>query len=325
MLGSLLRQLLPRAKPRADSGDCFYYDFEALAAGQRTKSRELQRAGYLDYPVLVHLETITACNAACDFCPYPTVARKGNRMPDELIEKVIDDLTAVPTDLPFLLAPYKLSDPFLESRLFEIMALVRRKLPGAMVSLISNGAALTDTKIKQLAGFDNVAYLNISLNSCDEVEYEQVMKIPFARTRNRLTALHAHVDAGGIPFPVRLTRVSGTRADDFQWLRWCADQFPRFGREIIPRNDWIGEVPNGLVDARVPDVPCHRWFDLSITSTGQVAMCCMDSEAKYPKGNVRTEHALAIYNQPRLRSLRESLVSRAGAPDPCNRCTYLSR
>lgn len=325
MLGSLLRQLLPRSRARADSGSPLYYDFGALAAGQRAKSRELQLAGYLDYPVLVHLETVTACNAACNFCPYPTVARKGNRMPDELIEKVIDDLTRVPPDLPFLLAPYKLSDPFLESRLFDIMALVRRKLPGARVSLITNGAALTDAKAEQLARCANIAYLNISLNFCDELEYEEVMKIPFTRTIDRLTALHARAVAGEVPFPVRLTRVSGTRADDFQWLEWCADRFPKFGPEIIPRNDWIGEVPNGLVDPRIPDAPCHRWFDLSIVSTGEVAMCCMDGEAKYPKGNVRTEHALDIYNQPRLRTLRESLISRTDAPDPCRRCTYLSR
>jgi hypothetical protein len=130
--------------------------------------------------------------------------------------------------------------------------------------------------------------------------------------------------AGEFRFPVRLTRVSGTRADDVRWLQWCAMTFPKFLPQIIPRNDWIGDVPNVLVDSRVPDAPCHRWFDLSIISTGEVAMCCMDGEAKYPKGNVNTTNALDIYNQPHLRGLRESLISRTGAPDPCNRCTYLS-
>jgi hypothetical protein len=325
MLGNLLRRILaPNAALERANGR-FYYDFSALAEGQRKKTRELQLAGYLDYPILVHLETITACNAACDFCPYPTVARKGNRMPDELIEKVIDDLTAVPPDLPFLLAPYKLSDPFLEHRLFDIIELVGRRLPGARVSLITNAAALTDRKAAQLARCSNIEYLNVSLNSCDDVEYEQVMKIPFARTLERLSALHARATAGEIRFPVRLTRVSGTRADDSQWLQWCRDRYAKFVPEIIPRNDWIGDVPNDLVDATVPNAPCHRWFDLSIVSTGEVAMCCMDGEAKYPKGDVRTQHVLDIYNQPRLRSLRESLISRIDARDPCNRCTYLSR
>jgi hypothetical protein len=79
-----------------------------------------------------------------------------------------------------------------------------------------------------------------------------------------------------------------------------------------------------VAELQVPDAPCHRWFDLSIISTGEVAMCCMDGEAKYPKGNVCTDHVLAVYNQPRLRELRESLVSRLAAGEPCSRCTYLS-
>jgi hypothetical protein len=324
MLVNFLRGILSANALAEESVRRSFYEFSDLVAKMHGKARQLQLAGYLDYPILVHLETVTVCNAACNFCPYPTVARKGNRMSDTLIEKVIDDLTDVPPDLPFLLAPYKLSDPFLEHRLFDIIELVGRKLPGAQVSLITNGAALTDKKVVQLSRCSNIAYVNVSLNSCDEVEYEEVMKLPLARTLERLTGLHLRAVAGEIPFPVRLTRVSGTHADDVRWLQWCAMSFPKFVPQIIPRNDWIGDVPNALVDSRVPDAPCHRWFDLSIVSTGEVAMCCMDGEAKYPKGNVNSGNALDIYNQPRLRSLRESLISRTGAPEPCNRCTYLS-
>jgi hypothetical protein len=324
MLVNFLREIFSAKSVAEESVRRSFYEFSDLTANMRGKAQQLQLAGYLDYPILVHLETVTACNAACNFCPYPTVARKGNRMSDTLIEKVVDDLTDVPPDLPFLLAPYKLSDPFLEHRLFDIIELVGRKLPGAQVSLITNGAALTDKKVVQLSRCSNIAYVNVSLNSCDDLEYEEVMKLPLARTLERLTGLHLRAVAGEIPFPVRLTRVSGTHADDVRWLQWCAMSFQKFLPQIIPRNDWIGDVPNALVDSRVPDAPCHRWFDLSIISTGEVAMCCMDGEAKYPKGNVNTGNVLEIYNQPRLRSLRESLISRTGAPEPCNRCTYLS-
>jgi len=324
MLRTLARQvisLLRRPSP-TDGGQ--FYAHGDLVRQLEAKAGQLQALGYLDYPAMIHLETITACNAACNFCPYPTVARKGNRMPDSLIEKVVRDLKDVPPDLPFQIAPYKLSDPFLESRLFDIMDLVTAELPGARISLITNGAALTDRKAEQLTKYANVAYLSVSVNSCDDVEYEQVMQIPFARTLERLRALHDRTEAGNFDFPVRITRVSGTRADDVQWMDWCRERFPHFKSSIIPRNDWIGDVPNVLAKLQVPDAPCHRWFDLSIVSTGEVAMCCMDGEAKYPKGNVRTKHVLAVYNQPRLRQLRESLVSRLSAGDPCSRCTYLS-
>ena len=71
-------------------------------------------------------------------------------------------------------------------------------------------------------------------------------------------------------------------------------------------------------------VPCHRWFDFSITATGKVAMCCMDGQAEHPKGDVNEHHVLEIYNQPFLRRLREGLPSRLASGAPCDRCTCSS-
>jgi radical SAM protein with 4Fe4S-binding SPASM domain len=72
----------------------------------------------------------------------------------------------------------------------------------------------------------------------------------------------------------------------------------------------------------VPDVGCTRWFDLSITSTGTVAHCCMDGQAAWPIGNVATQHALEIYNAPHYRLLRERALTRLEA-SPCRTCTFL--
>jgi len=39
-------------------------DYRALLAGRRDSR-------YMDYPFLLSFETLTLCNAICDFCPYP--------------------------------------------------------------------------------------------------------------------------------------------------------------------------------------------------------------------------------------------------------------
>jgi hypothetical protein len=36
----------------------------------------------MDFPTEVTIETQAICNAACTFCTYPTMERKGNKMPD---------------------------------------------------------------------------------------------------------------------------------------------------------------------------------------------------------------------------------------------------
>jgi hypothetical protein len=217
-----------------------------------------------------------------------------------------------------------LSEPFLEPRLFDIMELATSKLPNMSLSLISNGSALVERQVERLLKVPRLRYLHISLNYDNAPEYERVMDLPFDRTLARLDALHKRKASSGIPFPVHLTRVSSDKVSDERFFRWAQARYPAFPVMILPRNDWIGEVVTEGANAQVPDAPCHRWFDLSITATGVVAMCCMDGEAQYPKGDVNTQHALEIYNQPWLRELRSKLVSRRAAGSPCNRCTYLT-
>lgn len=327
MFGAFLRELFRRPGTRQDASDIEalpFYDYSALNGWVARKASTLQEAGYVDHPAIVHVETIASCNAACSFCPYPTLERKGTRMSDALIDKIIGDLEEIPRDLRFQFSPYKVSDPFLEARLFDILATVNRRLPNADVSLITNGSALTDRNVDRLLGVRNVHYLSISLNHDNAEEYEAVMQLPFERTLERLVRLHARVEAGEIAFPVRVTRVAETRLSDTSFLHWAKQMFPRFRAAILPRNDWIGEVSSPFPPPQVPDVACHRWFDFSITATGKVALCCMDGQAHYPKGDVTTHSVLELYNQPHLRELRRTLPSRRAAMDPCRRCTYMS-
>ena len=328
MLKSLFKEMFKRPGPGSLEIENFaespYYDESDLSRWITQKAVFLQGAGYMDYPALVHMETISICNAACSFCPYPTLERKGTRMSDELIAKIIDDLGAIPRNLSFQIAPYKVSDPFLETRLFDILGLINAKLPNASISLITNGAALTEKKIHQLAEVKNIVYLNVSLNFDDPDEYESVMKMPFERTVERVKLLQKKQRDGVIGFPLRLSRVSDSKEKDLSFIQWTNAAFPEFRTCILPRNDWIGAVDSGNFARGVPDVPCHRWFDFSIASTGQVAMCCMDGKAEYPKGDVNRQHVLEIYNQPWLRRLRETLISRRAAGGPCAGCTYLS-
>lgn len=327
MLKNLMKHVLRRAGGDSfvmdDIADVAYYDESDLCRWITEKAAYLKRE-YMDYPVLVHIETLAQCNASCSFCPYATMERKGTRMPDALIEKIIDDLTEIPRTLRFQLSPYKISDPFLEPRLFDILARVNERLPNAAVSLITNGAALTDRNLDQLARVRNVAYLTVSLNFHDPVEYQEVMGMPLARTLARLDTLKNKHAQNMFDFPIRLSRVSVSRADDQGFLQWARANYPNFEAFILPRNDWLGAVDSGDFARGVPDVACHRWFDFSITATGKVAMCCMDGKAEYPKGDVNDHHVLEIYNQPFLRQLRESLASRRTTGAPCNRCTYLS-
>src|SRR5262245_45200387 len=222
MLFSILKQFLAPEKSRlayVDLENLPFFDLDQLERKVALKFED-RRARYLDWPAFVHLETIALCNAACNFCPYPQMERKGEKMPDALIEKVIGDLTDIPRDVRFQLSPYKVSEPFLEPRLFDILETINARLPNAWITIITNGSALTERNIEGLRKVRNFAHLNISLNYDNAQEYESVMKLSFERTLRRLDVLHQKKTNGELAFPVRLTRVSENRLSDIHFVRW---------------------------------------------------------------------------------------------------------
>ena len=282
---------------------------------------ERRNSIYLQYPPLVHIETFTKCNADCSFCPYASLERLGTKMSDNLISKIIDDLTDIPQSVSFTIAPQKVNEPFLDKRIFDIFGEIYAKLPNARLSLNSNGAALTDTNIKSLSKVRNIGRMWISLNDHRAKVYGSLMKLSFNRTINRLDKLHDEKQAGNIPFPVQIGKVRDYTTADIEFSGWVRDRYPSFEVGFISRGDWAGQVSEKTLVTMA--IGCQRWFDLSITSTGKVVLCCMDGRAEHIIGDVTNTNALDIYNGTRYRYLREHTLDRTRAENPCNTCSFM--
>lgn len=268
------------------------------------------RRMYLDQPNEVSLETLTLCNAACTFCPYPTSERKGERMSDALIDKLVGEMAG--WKVPFMFSPFKLNEPLLDARTIPLCERINREVPKAGLRLFTNGSALTPEKIERIAGLKQVVHVWISLNSHIPEEYESVMGLSFEKTAKKLDYLHS-VD---FPHDVVMSTV-GFPNEPFR--RYCFDRWPKFESVAIKRDSWLGYTQSYSND--VPDVSCARWFELSITSSGKVALCCMDSEAAFSIGDVSTSTMMEVYNAPLYRERRERMLSRKQVT-PCNTCTY---
>jgi hypothetical protein len=278
----------------------------------------LKQSRYMDFPLFVSLETQTICNAKCTFCPYPSLERLGNKMSDELIDKVIADLEVIPKDLPFRFAPFKVSDPFTEGRLFQILKKINERLPNARIDLYSNGASLTPARLEALREVKNFDYLNISLNEHRKEVYEPLMGLKFDHTIARLMHLHERLANGELPFAVVVSKVCDYSHDE-EFRAWVGERFPTFQVHTHRRSDWIGTV--NVNSQPVPDIGCAMWFGLSITSTGVVSYCCMDGTGSYPIGDVSQQNALDVYNAPGFREVREKYMTRLGGA-PCGQCTF---
>jgi len=281
---------------------------------------ELRTSPFLEYPAHVHLETLARCNAACNFCPYPALDRKGERMSDALIEKIISDLEDIPRSHRFQLSPFKVNEPFLDTRLFDLLDQFRARLPNASVSLTSNATPITERTLDRLSGYPDLQYLWISFNDHRRDAYEKAMALPFDRTIDRLDMIHRRKAEGSFGIRVVLSRVGDGSSVDREFPEWVKTNYPLFDSWIFPRGEWLGQVAS-TSSVSPPNVGCIRWFDLSITATGIVAHCCMDGNAEHPIGDVTKSHLLEIYNHPEYRKLRESALSRLEA-EPCRSCNF---
>lgn len=282
---------------------------------------KLKRSKYMEFPAHIHIETFAKCNAACTFCPYPTMDRIGEKMSDTLIEKIITDLEDIPREHKFHISPFKVNEPFLDNRIFEILNKLQNRLPNALITLTTNATPLTIKKIEKLSCFQGIGYLWISFNDHRQEEYEKTMKLPFSRTIERLDMIHGEKAKGRFDHRVVLSRVGdGTRAD-IEFSKWVKKNYPLFESSIFPKGQWLGQITSDGNFVNPPNIGCQRWFDISITSTGVVAHCCMDGKAEFPIGDVNKTHILEIYNSKEYRNLRENVVSRLTVA-PCNTCSF---
>lgn len=278
---------------------------------------EQLREYYHSQPSEVSIETQALCNARCTFCPYPTLERKGTKMPDELLHRLVDEMAAFETS--FFFSPFKVNEPFLDKRLLPLCERFNRDVPLGRLRLFTNGSALTDKHIEGVAGLKNVEHLWISLNEHDPVRYETTMGLNFEHTAKNLDRLHEYVVGWKFRHKVVVSRVGM----DQEFVEYVVRRWPHFKPALIKRDAWI-DFTNSDSD-EVPDGPCGRWWELNIMANGKVSHCCMDSGEtdRFVIGDLNSQTMLEVYNSSAWKKHRDTASRRTlGDESPCQRCTY---
>ncbi len=300
------------------------------------------------YPGIIHIETQSICNAKCNFCDYKSLDRIGTVMSDELIEKVLSDLSQIPKTNKFIIQPYKISEPFLDRRLPSLIKKFLLFHEGSNVQIISNGSYIPDDSLTQILSYLNKDYvwrstsdsskisrlsLVFSLNEVQKDKYEKLMKLSFEKTVKNLKNIHQTLESTGYRIPIYLSRVSTSAKGDRNFTEFCEKEFPLFKNGLLKLNNWSSTNTYSTNHQQLSYeplqafkvLPCKRWHDLSIMSNGEVALCCMDSGiAKLNLGNVKTHDCLELYRRKYEKFIPPD-NKRGSSSHPCNSCTYQQR
>ncbi|MCC7119357.1 MAG: radical SAM protein [Anaerolineales bacterium] len=287
------------------------------------------------FPLVLQVQTINRCNGACSFCPYPyTVHLQEKRtMDDALYSKIVDECVAEPDLHDFV--PMSKNEPLLDVKMEARVAEFKRKAqPHQLVELVTNGAALTPTRMKRLiaAGLD---LLTVSVNASNETTYNQVMvKLSWKQVMNNLEALSKE-NLSMTNVYLRFVSEQDNRKDlQIFRRRWQgfnlfsftvnnrAGTVKDFETRIIHYSDFIQRLKR-MAGSHIYPVCPYIFGMMHILENGDVPMCSNDWANREILGNVRAQSIREIYNSPRMNQIR-ALMAQGGFEeiDACRECSF---
>jgi len=296
-------------------------EFERVEHELHESYLNIQQSGrWLESPYSISFETLSNCNAACTFCPYPELDRIGTKLDDAVIYGALDEVADGPGPHPARVMLFRVNEMFLDPRLFDFLSYVNRRLPRTRIPLFTNGSTLSDKIVDRVLALSNVPFLVVSLNDHRPVEYEATMALPFDRTLDRLRRLQQRKRAAEFEFNVVLSRVGDGTPTDRAFIEWVKTHFPEFVGSCSAQVTWVGGYP-GRQYVRAPRAGCSQWFGINILADGRESFCCIDAHGVTEGMNLNRHRLLEIYNQPWRRTLRETALRRSEVAE-CRSCAH---
>lgn len=264
----------------------------------------------------LQIETTTACNARCVFCPYPGLKRWKTNMNRDLFERIIRDAETHAEDYGEVCLQ-GLGEPLLDPHILERIRFVRATFgSGVGISIYTNGSRLTPNIARELfeAG---MTYLVISLNAATSEQRAATMGLSDWEQVTRTA------ETVRLRWPSQV-QIRGIEARDLMDARDERDFRVRWGRNavLVREGNWAGR-DRGFRGAPHRE-PCGRALrQVMVLVDGRVSLCCFDAEGEVIVGDLRTQRLRDIWRGERAkyRELHQ-LGQRAEIPI-CARCTAI--
>ena len=244
----------------------------------------------LSYPRFIEIETVNACNARCPMCTIDDWQRHTPTMKDDLFRRIADDITAH-AEVVKRVSLYRDGEPLLDKKLPDRIAILKQ---GGVkqVSISSNVSLLTEERSKALleSGLD---LLIMSIDSLDKRVFEDIrVRLDFdevLENAERFIRLRDEINPNTRIW-MRMIRQE-TNKDEWPFYHQFWSKRMASTDRIYHHNlfNWGGQLEGFKpIDASYePNLPCVAlWSLLVIFGNGDVPLCNVDYNNKYPTGSV---------------------------------------
>ncbi len=249
------------------------------------------------YPLfsIIEFNLHGSCSRRCAFCPRVDKELWPN-LDEEFEMDFFDNILSQLKDLDYVgrLAFSGFSEPFMHSKINEIIKKIKAKLPKARSEIITNGDYLKYDNTKEI--FDNgLDYMFVSLYTNK-------------RTHDYLENLKKDLDLDDDKFKIR-PRNLGKKMN--------------FGLNINNRAGSVDYTRFGLKQEKI--LPLKRgcnypMYTLFVDYNGDCLICPDDWKKKLVVGNLKKEKIIDVWEKKIFHEVRKSLLKGDRSNAPCNEC-----
>ena len=279
------------------------------------------------FPLRAQIQTRTACNARCAFCPNTTVGDDLSQgtMDWELFTKIADELTSHPMDE---IHPFLMNEPLWDKELpKKIRYLADRKHPKTQLKINTNASFLTKETAEALID-SGLNKLNVSFHGVRPEVYEFNMgNLKFTPLLRNVLRFKEMIDKHPGPKPrLRITMVKTKDiVEDRERIRefWKQHDIGCNFRPLGNRNSKEVEMKGINWDQWHPYTWCKRPFtQIYILFNGDCVLCCCDWNRTTTLGNLRHNSIEEVWNGPAYRRVRDQFLNKDREDLLCGTCLY---
>lgn len=249
-------------------------------------------------PLAIEIETLNKCNNDCPFCPVNKTIdpRPFQRMPDQLIERIANELGE--RNYNGLIGLFSNNEPLLDTRIFEICRLFRKRVPGAYIYIYTNGIVInTDS------------YLRLFDEGLDELVIDN-----YSDDLNLLPSVQELVNG-----------VNKLDSPSIERYKAKTTIVLRKKNEVLTNRGGI--APNKSVERFdkykiFTNGSCVLPFvQMVVRPSGKVSMCCQDAHGQGTLGDISIQSIYEIWNGKVYKEIREKLKKEGRKSIPlCSNC-----
>ncbi|MBZ3904828.1 radical SAM protein [Streptomyces griseiscabiei] len=275
----------------------------------------------------VQIETGTACNYRCRYCPVAYHPRSGGFLPLEVIASLSVDLARLPALEQIYLNGY--DEPTTNPHLVKVFEMLSPL--SARIVLLTNGTRLTRDLAERIVESGANVEFDIHLSAADPVEFRRVHQSPLYSTVMRnledistspvARRMELHISMQGRDTPGDNATFTAI-CDKFSNTPFSIHRYDPNDRAGLLKNEYQENVYHRSLRGCALQNRTLEW--LHINATGVAILCCQDYFEQYPIGRVPDSDLIQLAaSASRLRYHSWTMGKEVAPKDYlCRRCVH---